>query len=146
MTIDLNTERFAFLDSSGFKTTKWSRAISTALALFDRTCNSLSCLPSFVNATPRYLNFFTSFDDTPPTCRENWTGFFEKCSFLVLEVLIFISPVSHVAAKLFNACWRPDSEVEQDHYNYSVKPKIISAIVIQRIAQPENIIARSMYA
>ena len=49
--IDSNTESFAFLHSSHFKTTEWSKARTTALALPDRTFNSSSCLPSLVNAT-----------------------------------------------------------------------------------------------
>ena len=108
--IDLNTESFVFLDSSRFKTTKWWKARITTLALLDRTSNSSSCLLSLVNATLRYLNFSTCFYDTPPTCREHWTGFLEKCSTSVLEVQIFIPAVSHAAAKPFNACWRQDSE------------------------------------
>ena len=95
--IDLNIESFAFLDSSRFKTTEWGQARNTALALPNRTSNSSSCLPSLVNATPRYLNFSTYFNDTPPTYRKHWTGFLEKCRISVLEVLIFISAMSHAA-------------------------------------------------
>ena len=108
--IDLNPESFDFLDSSRFKTTEWCKACTTALALPDRTSNSSSCLPSLVNATLRYLNFSTYLSDTLPTCREHWTGFLERFSTLVLEVLIFIRAMSRAAAKPFNACWRPDSE------------------------------------
>ena len=92
-----------------FKTTEWCKACIVALALPDRTFNCTVCLSSLVNATPRYLNFSTSFNDTPPTCREHWTGFLEKCSTSVLEVQIFIPGMSHAAAKLFNACWKPDA-------------------------------------
>ena len=99
--VDLNTESFAFLDSSRFKTTEWCKARITALALPDRTSNSSSCLPSLVNTSLRYLNFFNCFNDTPPTCREHWTEFLERRSTSVLEVLIFIPAMSHVAAKLF---------------------------------------------
>ena len=102
--IDLNTESFVFLDSSSFKMTEWCKARITALALPDQTSNSSSSLPSLVNATPRYLNFFTCFNDAPPTCREHWTGFLERCSTAVLEVLIFIPAMSHAATKPFNAC------------------------------------------
>ena len=73
-----------------------------------------------MNATPRYPNFSICFDDTPPTCREHWTGFLERCRSSVLEVLIFISAMSHAAAKPFNACWRPDSK-EASKIKSSVK-------------------------
>ena len=107
--IDLNTESFSFLNNCHSKTTEWCKARITALALPDRTSTSLSCIPSFVNATPRYLNFSICFNDTPPTCREHWTGFLKRCRISVLKALIFIPAVSLAAAKLFHACWRPDS-------------------------------------
>ena len=106
--IDLNTENFAFLDNFRFKTTEWCKVRITALALSDRTSNSWSCLLSLVIATPRYLKFSTSFNDTPPTCKKHCTGFLKRCRTSVLEVLIFISAMSHAAAKPFNAWWRPD--------------------------------------
>ena len=108
--IDLNTENFAFLDSSCFKTTEWCKARNAALALPDRASNFLFCFPSLVNATPRYLNFSTCFNDTPPTCREHWTEFLKRWRTSVLEVVIFIPAKSHAVAKPFDACWRPDSE------------------------------------
>ena len=101
--IDLNTESFAFLTNSHFKTTEWCKARMTALALRDRTSNSSSCLPSLVNATPRYLNFSTCFNDTPPICREYWTGFLEKYTTSVLEVLSFIPAMSHAPANSYAA-------------------------------------------
>ena len=107
MNIDVNSESFAFLDSSRFWTSDWCKARITALALPDRTSNSLSCLPSLANATPRYLNFSTCFNDTQPTCREHWNGFIERCNTSILEELIFIPAMSHTAAKPFSACWRP---------------------------------------
>ena len=110
MNIDLNTESFAFLDSSRLKTTEWCKARITAFALPDRTSYSLSCFSSLVNATPRYLNFSTCFYDTPPTCREHWTEFFKRRNTSVLEVLIIIPAMSHATAKQFNAYWRPNSE------------------------------------
>ena len=97
--IDLNTKSFTFLDSSRFKTTEWREARIVELVLLDRISNSSSCLPSLINATPRYLNFSTCFNDTPPTCREHWTRFLETCSTAVLEVLMFIPAMSHAAAK-----------------------------------------------
>ena len=42
--IDLNTESFAFLDSSYFKVTEWCKTFITALALPDQT--SIFVLPS----------------------------------------------------------------------------------------------------
>ena len=106
-TINLNTESFAFLDSSRFRTTEWCKARITALALLDRTSNSSSYLLLLVNVTPRYLNFSICFNDTPPTCREHWTGFFERCRTSVLEVLIFIPAMSHAAANaVFEARFR----------------------------------------
>ena len=108
--IDLNTESFAFLNGFRFKMVEWCKARITALALPYRTFNSSSCLPSLVNATPRYLNFFNCFNDAPPTWKEHRAGFLERCRISVLKVLIFISAMSHAAAKPFNACWRPDSE------------------------------------
>ena len=56
-----------FFDRFHFKTTEWCKARITALALPERTFNFLSCLSSLVNATPRYLNFSTSFNDTLPS-------------------------------------------------------------------------------
>ena len=45
-----------------------------------------------------------------------WLGFLETWSTSVLTVLIFISAVSHSAAKLSNTRWRPDSvEAESNH-------------------------------
>ena len=108
--IDLNTENFAFLDSSRFKTNEWFIARIKALDFSDEKCNFPSCLSSLVNVTPRYLNFFNCFNDTPYTCRKNWTEFLGRSITSVLEVLIFIPAMSHAAAKPFNACWRPDSE------------------------------------
>ena len=108
--IDLNTESFAFFDSFRFQTTEWCKARNTAISLPDQTSNSSSCLPSLVNAIPRYLNFSACFNDKPPTCREHWAEFLERCKTSVLEVLIFIPVISHAAAKPFNACWRPDFE------------------------------------
>ena len=106
--IDLNTESFAFLNNYRFKTTEWCKARITALALPNQTSNSSSCLPTLVNATPRYLNFSTCFNNTPPTCRKYWTGFLKKYGTSVLEVLIFIPAILHASAKAFNTCWRPD--------------------------------------
>ena len=96
--IDLNTESFVFFDSFRFKTPEWCKARITALTLPDRTCNSSSCLPLLVNATPWYLNFSICFNDTPPTCREHRTEFLERCRTSVLEVLTFILAMSHAAA------------------------------------------------
>ena len=86
--INLNAESYAFLNSYSFKTTEWCKARITALAFPDRTSISLFCLPSLVNATPRYLNFSTCFNDTPPTRREHWTRFLERCSTSIFEMLI----------------------------------------------------------
>ena len=108
--INLKTESFAFLDSSRFKTTEWCKARTTTLVLPDRTSNSSSCLSSLVNATPRYLNFSTCFNDTPPTCKRHWKGFLERCRTSVLEELNFIPARLHAAVKPFNACWRPGFE------------------------------------
>ena len=94
--LDLKPDSFAFLDSFCFKTTEWCEAHITAPALPDRTSNSSSCLPSLVNATQRYLNFFTCFNDAPPICREHWTGFLEKYSASDLEVLTFIAAMSQL--------------------------------------------------
>ena len=50
-------DSFALVQSSRFITTdRWSWRI-TALAFPMRISNSLFCLPSLVNETPRYLNF-----------------------------------------------------------------------------------------
>ena len=82
----------------------------TALALLDRIFNSSSCLPSLVNATPIYLIFSNSFNDIPPICKDQWTGFLERRTTSVLEVLIFFQAMSHAAAKLFSAYYEPESE------------------------------------
>jgi len=90
----------------------YCKARITALALPIRKSSSLSCLPLLVNTTPRYLNFSTCFSDTPLTCNEQWSGFLERWSTSVSEALIFIPALLHVAAKSFNANWRPDSVEE----------------------------------
>ena len=106
--INLNTKSFAFLESSHFKTIQWCKAHVTALVLLEQTFNSLSCIPSLVNATPRYLNFSTCFNDTPPTCIEHWKEFVDRWSISVLKKLIFIPAMSQAAAQPLNICWRPD--------------------------------------
>ena len=106
--IDLNTESFAFLNSSRFKTTELCKARISAFVLPDRISNFVSCLPSLVKVTQAYLTF--TCNDTPPTCRKYWTGFLERWSTSVLEVLMFIPVIALAAAQPFNACWRPDPE------------------------------------
>ena len=79
--IDLNTQSFAFLNSSRLKATRvlpCSISGIAALALPDGTSISSSCLPSLVNTAPRYLNICTCFKNAPPTCRKHWSGFLEK--------------------------------------------------------------------
>ena len=110
MNIDLNTKSFSFLDSYQFRTIKCCKACITVLTLSDRTSNSSSCLPSLVNATPRYSYVSTCFNGTSLTYRENLTKFLEGWCTSVLEVLIFIPAMSHAAAKTFNACWKSYSE------------------------------------
>ena len=122
--IDLNTDSFAFLGSSLFKTTEWCKARITAFALPDRTSNSSSCLISLENAKPRYLNFFTCFNDTPPTCSE-WKDFLERCSTSVLKVLIFIPAMSHASAKPFSTSWKPDSEEDSKTKSSAKSSRII---------------------
>ena len=108
----LKIESFAFFDNSRFMTTEQCKARITALALPIRVSNSSSCLPSLVNATPRYLNFSTCFSVAPFTCNTHWLGFLKRWSTSVLAVLIFIPAVWHASAKLFNVRWRPDSVEE----------------------------------
>ena len=103
--IELNTKRFAFLDSSCFKTSERCKTCIATPALPDRTPNSSCYFASLVNTT-----LSTCFNDTTPTCKVLWTGFLEKWSTLVLEALIFIPAMSHAVAKLFNACRRSDLE------------------------------------
>ena len=105
--IDLNTESFPFLDSSGFMTTEWYKARITTLVMSDRT------LPSITReCDPKILEFLysTCFIDTPPTCVEHWTGFLQRCRTSALEVLIFIPAMSNAAIKQLNAYRKPDSE------------------------------------
>ena len=80
------------------------------LCLIEHPILCTSCLQSLVNATPRYLNFSTCFNKTPPNCGKHWTGFFKRCSTSVSEMLVFIPAMSHAAAIPFNACWTPDSK------------------------------------
>ena len=87
-----------------------------------RVSSSLSCFPSLVNATPRYLNFSTCFIAAPFTCNRHWSGFLEIWRTSVLAVLIFIPAVLHASAKLFNAHWRPDS-VEESRTKSSTKSR-----------------------
>ena len=98
--IDLSTKSFAFLDRYRFKTTEWCKARITALALPDRTSNSLFCLLSLVISTPRYLNFSTCFHDTLPTCREHGQDF-SKDVVSQFWKFSFIPAMSHAAAKPF---------------------------------------------
>ena len=128
--IDLNTKNFAFPDSFRFKTTKCCKARLAAIALPDRTSNSSSSLPSFVNSTPSYLNFSTYFNDTPPTCRKDWTGFLKRCSTSVLEILIFIPAMSHAAANSFNTCWRSDTEEASKTKSSAESNRLISHLPI----------------
>ena len=104
----LKNKRFAFFDNSRFMTAKPCKAPITALALPIRASSSSSCLPSLVNATPRYLNFSICFSVGSFTCKEHWSRFLERWSTSVLAALIFIPTVSRASAKLFNAPWRPD--------------------------------------
>ena len=90
--------------------TEWCKTRITALALADQITNYSSYPPSLVNATPRYLNFSTCFNDSLPTRRAHWTVFLKTWSISDLEVLIFIPEMSHAAEKLFDACQRSDSE------------------------------------
>ena len=101
-----------FFDNSRFMTTEKGKACITALALLIWVSSSSSCLPSLVNATPRYLNFSTCFSVAPFTCNTHWSGFLERWSTSILAVLIFIPAMLHASAKLFNARWRPDSVEE----------------------------------
>ena len=56
------------------------KACITALALPIRVSSFSSCFPSLVNATPRYLNFFTCFSVAPFTCNTHWSEFLERWS------------------------------------------------------------------
>ena len=93
--------------------------------------SSSSCLPSLVNATPRYLNFSTCFSGAPFTCNTHWSGFLERWSTSVLAVLIFIPAASHASAKLFNACRRPDS-VEESRTKSSAKQQTTNFAIPNR--------------
>ena len=88
MNMTLKTKGFAFLDSSYLMTIKLCKAYIAAFTFSDQISISTSFFPTFVGATTRYLNFSTSFNDSPPTCREHQSGFFKKWNFLVFEVLI----------------------------------------------------------
>jgi len=76
--------------------------------------SSSSCFLSLVNTIPNCLNFSTCFSDSQLTYIEHWTGFLERESISVLVILIYISALSHAAAKSFNARWRPDSVEESN--------------------------------
>ena len=93
-------DSFALVQSSRFSTTdRWSWRI-TALAFPMRISNSLFCLPSLVNETPRYLNFSDCFSGTPSICREHCFGCLDRHMVSVFVELIFIPATEH-AFELF---------------------------------------------
>ena len=105
--IDLNTESLFSIASVSRRLNDAKLVLIIVLALPGKTSNSSSCHQSLVNATPRYLNFSTCFNNTSPTCREHWTGLLKRCSTSVLKLLIFIPAMSHAAVKPFNARKKP---------------------------------------
>ena len=97
-------DSFALVQSSRFSTTdRWSWRI-TALAFPMLISNSLFCLPSLVNETPRYLNFSDCFSGTPSIWREHCFGCLDR--HMVFVVLIFIPATEHASENLSRACWR----------------------------------------
>ena len=61
----LKIESFAVFGNSRFMITEKCKARITALALPIWVSSSSSCLPSLVNATPRYLKFSICFSVAP---------------------------------------------------------------------------------
>ena len=97
----------ALVQSFRFSTTdRWSWCI-TALAFPMRISNSLFCLPSLVNETPRYLNFSDCFSGTPSIWREHCFGCLDRHMVSVFVELIFIPATEHASENLSRACWRP---------------------------------------
>ena len=100
-------DSFALVQSSRFSTTdRWSWRI-TELAFPMRISNSLFCLPSLVNETPRYLNFSDCFSGTPSIWREHCYGCLDRHMVSVFVKLIFISATEHASENPSRACWRP---------------------------------------
>ena len=96
-------DSFVVVHSSHFSTTdRWSWYI-TALAFPMRICNSLFCLPSLVNETPRYLHFSDCFRGTPPILREHCFGYLDWHMVSVFVVLIFIPAAEHAYESLSRA-------------------------------------------
>ena len=90
-------DSFALVQSSRFSTTdRWSWRI-TALAFPMRISNSLFCLPSLVNETPRYLNFSDCFSGTPSIWREHCFGCLDRHIVSVFVVLVFIPAGSMIS-------------------------------------------------
>ena len=106
--IDRSENGWLYLGAkSRFSTTdRWSWRI-TALAFPMRISNSLFCLPSLVNETPRYLNFSDCFSGTPSIWREHCFGCLDRHMVSVFVVLIFIPATEHASENLSRACWRP---------------------------------------
>ena len=104
--LDLNNKSFAFLDSPRFKTTEWCKAHIRELDLPNQTSNFLSCLPSLLNATKRYRNFSTCFND--PNCRAHSTRFLKRCRYLSFGNACFHSSNDICSCKPPNAYWRRD--------------------------------------
>ena len=100
-------DSFALVQSSRFSTTDWRSWRITALAFPMRISNSLFCLPSLVNETPRYLNFPDCFSGTPSIWREHRFGCLDRHMVSVFIVLTFIPSTEHAYENLSRACRRP---------------------------------------
>ena len=120
----LKVKSFVFFDNSRFMNTEYCKAPITSLALLIRVSSSLSCLPSLVNATPRYLNNKCLLQCCSIHLQHALIRVFERRSAgaSVLAVLIFIPAVSHASTKLFNARRRADA-VEKSRSNSSANSR-----------------------
>jgi len=90
---DLKTDSFAVFESSRFVTTEYTTSGRTGFAL--PICLSISCHPSLVSNSARYLNFSICCSALPPTCSIHSLMFLERHNTSGLSVLIFIPAWSH---------------------------------------------------
>ena len=99
------------MQNSRFSTTDRCSWSTTALAFLMRIFNSLFCLPSLVNVTPRYLNFSDCFTDVSLAWREHCFGclhghIISVYVVLIFVVLIFVPATQHASENLSRACWK----------------------------------------
>ena len=98
----------------------------------DQTSNSLSCLPSLINATQYSLTFTPASMLIHQLAENIGLNFSQNEIPWVLEVLIFMS---HAAAKSFNLCQRPDAkEASKTKASAKTNQLILHLLIITHIS------------